>query len=93
MEIMDEKLREVMEIMDEKLWTVIIDAETNYVVDEFDQDDPVCGGGPDLCGGCRDCVVMQCESAGEWTIHHDVTTKGLICMLMLYQGMKEEKRS
>jgi hypothetical protein len=75
--------------MSGKLWTVIVDEETNSVVDEFDQDYPVCRGGSDLCGECRDCVVMQCESAGEWTIHYDVTAEELSDML--YQCVREGK--
>jgi hypothetical protein len=61
---------------EEKLWTIVISAETDLLVDAFDQSDPVCGGGPDLCGGCRDCIIMQCED-GPWVIEYDVTTSKL----------------
>lgn len=63
-----------MEIMDEKLWTAVISAKTGWIADAFGQDDPVCGGGPDLCGGCRDCIVAQCEGSDAWTVLFNVTS-------------------
>jgi hypothetical protein len=46
-----------------KLWTVVF-YDDGTVADAFDQSDPGCLGGPDLCGGCRNCLVQLAERYG-----------------------------
>ena len=67
------------------LWTVIIDRETGRPVDSFDQSDPVCGGGPNMCGGCRDCTVAQV--ADDFDIRYDLTTEAMRALA----GMPESR--
>jgi hypothetical protein len=62
----------------ETLWTVIIDRETGHPVDAYDQSHGVCGGGPNTCGGCRDCIVQQCGD--DFDVRYDVTTTDMKAM-------------
>lgn len=53
-----------------KLWTAIL-THDGELMDAFDQDQWVCGGGPNVCGGCLDCVVAQCGD--DFDIRYDLT--------------------
>ncbi len=60
------------------LWTVIINVENNLLIDAYDQQEPVCRGGPDTCGGCRDCIISQCDGSGPWIIRRNVEYSEMI---------------
>lgn len=44
-------------------WVRILDPGTGDELDGLDLDD-TCGGGPELCGGCSTCILMQASHHG-----------------------------
>jgi hypothetical protein len=62
-----------MEHKEGRLWTSV-QTKDGVLVDAYDQSWWVCGGGPNTCGGCRDCMVAQ---AGDFVIRYDVTDEQL----------------
>jgi hypothetical protein len=60
-------------LTESKLWTVI--SLDGHVKDAFDESEKGCGGGPETCGGCRNCILMQIGP--EFKVDYGVTTARL----------------